>query len=61
MALFIKFSCALVNNSLNLTVSNPEVIPLAETGAKFVNKSTGVFTDKDEAAALLKVYLDPCF
>ncbi|KAJ0094670.1 hypothetical protein Patl1_16864 [Pistacia atlantica] len=35
-------------------VRNPEEIPWAETGAEFVVESTGVFTDKDKAAAHLK-------
>lgn len=34
---------------------NPEEIPQAETGAEFVVESTGAFTDKDKAAAYLKV------
>ena len=34
---------------------NPEEIPWGETGAEFVVESTGVFTDKDKAAAHLKV------
>ena len=34
---------------------NPEEIPWAETGAEIVVESTGVFTDKDKAAAHLKV------
>ncbi|GFY91524.1 glyceraldehyde-3-phosphate dehydrogenase C2 [Actinidia rufa] len=33
---------------------NPEEIPWSETGAEFVVESTGVFTDKDKAAAHLK-------
>ncbi|KAK9104207.1 hypothetical protein Scep_021051 [Stephania cephalantha] len=33
---------------------NPEEIPWGETGAEFVVESTGVFTDKDKAAAHLK-------
>ncbi|KAL0421516.1 UNVERIFIED_CONTAM: Glyceraldehyde-3-phosphate dehydrogenase, cytosolic [Sesamum latifolium] len=33
---------------------NPEEIPWAEAGAEFVVESTGVFTDKDKAAAHLK-------
>ncbi|KAM7270080.1 hypothetical protein ACFE04_029294 [Oxalis oulophora] len=33
---------------------NPEDIPWAEAGADFVVESTGVFTDKDKAAAHLK-------
>lgn len=35
--------------------SNPEEIPWGEAGAEFVVESTGVFTDKDKAAAHLKV------
>ncbi|GFY99995.1 glyceraldehyde-3-phosphate dehydrogenase C2 [Actinidia rufa] len=35
-------------------VRNPEEIPWSETGADFVVESTGVFTDKDKAAAHLK-------
>ena len=34
---------------------NPEEIPWGETGADYVVESTGVFTDKDKAAAHLKV------
>ncbi|PON64778.1 Glyceraldehyde/Erythrose phosphate dehydrogenase family [Parasponia andersonii] len=37
---------------------NPEEIPWAETGAEYVVESTGVFTDKDKAAAHLKVIND---
>ncbi|XP_019176696.1 PREDICTED: glyceraldehyde-3-phosphate dehydrogenase, cytosolic-like [Ipomoea nil] len=33
---------------------NPEEIPWGEAGAEFVVESTGVFTDKDKAAAHLK-------
>lgn len=36
---------------------NPEEIPWAETGAEYIVESTGVFTDKDKAAAHLKVCL----
>ncbi|XP_031248317.1 glyceraldehyde-3-phosphate dehydrogenase, cytosolic-like [Pistacia vera] len=35
-------------------VRNPEEIPWGETGAEYVIESTGVFTDKDKAAAHLK-------
>ncbi|KAF4364798.1 hypothetical protein F8388_018474, partial [Cannabis sativa] len=35
-------------------VRNPEEIPWGETGADFVVESTGIFTDKDKAAAHLK-------
>lgn len=35
---------------------NPEEIPWAETGAELVVESTGVFTDKDKAAAHLKIF-----
>ena len=38
-----------------LIFRNPEEIPWAETGADYVVESTGVFTDKDKAAAHLKV------
>lgn len=34
---------------------NPEEIPWGEAGAEYVVESTGVFTDKDKAAAHLKV------
>lgn len=36
-------------------VRNPEEIPWGESGAEYVVESTGVFTDKDKAAAHLKV------
>ncbi|KAF3605137.1 hypothetical protein HID58_068988 [Brassica napus] len=39
-------------------IRNPEDIPWAEAGADFVVESTGVFTDKDKAAAHLKVIND---
>lgn len=35
-------------------IRNPEEIPWGEAGADFVVESTGVFTDKDKAAAHLK-------
>ncbi|CAI9775330.1 unnamed protein product [Fraxinus pennsylvanica] len=37
-----------------MDLRNPEEIPWAEAGAEFVVESTGVFTDKDKAAAHLK-------
>jgi hypothetical protein len=36
---------------------NPEEIPWGEVGAEYVVESTGVFTDKEMAAAHLKVWL----
>lgn len=36
-------------------IRNPEEIPWGEAGAEYVVESTGVFTDKDKAAAHLKV------
>ncbi|KAH1128705.1 hypothetical protein J1N35_000083 [Gossypium stocksii] len=35
-------------------IKNPEEIPWSEAGAEYVVESTGVFTDKDKAAAHLK-------
>ncbi|EOY02669.1 Glyceraldehyde-3-phosphate dehydrogenase C2 isoform 1 [Theobroma cacao] len=35
-------------------IRNPEEIPWGESGAEYVVESTGVFTDKDKAAAHLK-------
>ncbi|RRT69415.1 hypothetical protein B296_00012660 [Ensete ventricosum] len=37
-----------------LVLLNPDEIPWGETGAEYVVESTGVFTDKDKAAAHLK-------
>ncbi|RVW25998.1 Glyceraldehyde-3-phosphate dehydrogenase GAPC2, cytosolic [Vitis vinifera] len=41
-------------------IRNPEEIPWGETGAEFVVESTGVFTDKDKAAAHLKCFYLNC-
>jgi glyceraldehyde-3-phosphate dehydrogenase/erythrose-4-phosphate dehydrogenase len=41
---------------LHLNNRNPEEIPWGEVGADYVVESTGVFTDKDKAAAHLKVH-----
>ncbi|KAG6520141.1 hypothetical protein ZIOFF_017175 [Zingiber officinale] len=41
-------------------IRNPEDIPWAKTGAEFVVESTSVFTNKDKAAAHLKVGENYC-
>lgn len=41
---------------IKMMTRNPEEIPWAETGAELVFESTGVFPDKDKAAAHLKVF-----
>lgn len=43
---------------LGVANRNPEEIPWGEAGAEYVVESTGVFTDKDKAAAHLKVFID---
>ncbi|KAK7364866.1 hypothetical protein VNO80_13610 [Phaseolus coccineus] len=53
----MKDSKTLLFGSSSVTVfgiRNPEEIPWGEAGADFVVESTGVFTDKDKAAAHLK-------
>ena len=52
LCLFIIYwvNCVLCN------FRNPEEIPWGETGAEYIVESTGVFTDKDKAAAHLKVF-----
>lgn len=49
----VQFSFLL--KGFRLLLRNPEDIPWGEAGADFVVESTGVFTDKDKAAAHLKV------
>lgn len=51
--IFLLNACTLY--ILVLIIRNPEEIPWAEAGAEYVVESTGVFTDKDKAAAHLKV------
>jgi len=53
----VKDSKTLLFDEKPVTVfglKNPEEIPWSETGAEFVVESTGVFTDKEKAAAHLK-------
>ncbi|THU46164.1 hypothetical protein C4D60_Mb09t02070 [Musa balbisiana] len=57
----VKDSKTLLFGEKEVTVfglRNPEEIPWGETGAEYVVESTGVFTDKDKAAAHLKVVHD---
>ncbi|GAU44994.1 hypothetical protein TSUD_184950 [Trifolium subterraneum] len=59
--LTVKDSKTLLFGSKPVTVfahRNPEEIPWASTGADIIVESTGVFTDKDKAAAHLKVIND---
>ncbi|XP_039051991.1 glyceraldehyde-3-phosphate dehydrogenase 2, cytosolic-like [Hibiscus syriacus] len=49
-----SFSLSFSRLVIGLGSRNPEEIPWAEAGAEYVVESTGVFTDKDKAAAHLK-------
>jgi len=51
---FKLWACELMLELLQF-YRNPEEIPWGEAGADYVVESTGVFTDKDKAAAHLKV------
>ncbi|KAE8663240.1 Glyceraldehyde-3-phosphate dehydrogenase, cytosolic [Hibiscus syriacus] len=50
----LSFSSPRLVIGLGVYYRNPEEIPWAEAGAEYVVESTGVFTDKDKAAAHLK-------
>ncbi|KAI3787272.1 hypothetical protein L1987_41629 [Smallanthus sonchifolius] len=52
--IYMHVSKITVDSIVNMVLKNPEEIPWGEAGADFVVESTGVFTDKDKAAAHLK-------
>lgn len=57
MDVFLYFRLGFsIYSNCQFHVRNPEEIPWGETGAEYIVESTGVFTDKDKAAAHLKVY-----
>lgn len=51
----------MLNVCVYIMFRNPEEIPWGETGAEYIVESTGVFTDKDKAAAHLKVCISHAF
>ena len=58
MLLFNLFPCKGFQADYSvLWCRNPEEIPWGEAGADYVVESTGVFTDKDKAAAHIKVHV----
>ena len=55
MISFLYFNNLTIKHLAYSFIRNPEEIPWGEAGAEYVVESTGVFTDKDKAAAHLEV------